>query len=172
MASSSDIDTSATSSPQTATNNHPYSYSIASSASSSSSSVFSVDASLSSQSSATPSSTSSLLNATWGSDIENEGSYTHGRQFSPDSVQVSSIKSASLKSGLACNISSETKSSHAAVALESRQHPRRTQRLFEADIGNGSCTAFHVRPPPALVRQCERKGNFVDSLVGKLTYST
>ncbi|KAK2834831.1 hypothetical protein FQN49_006873 [Arthroderma sp. PD_2] len=40
------------------------------------------------------------------------------------------------------------------VSTGLRQHPRRTAA---------------TRPPPTLVRQCERKTNFVDSLVGKST---
>lgn len=173
MASSSDIDTPATSWPQTATDNHPYNYSIASSASSSSSSVFSIEApsSSSSQRSATPSSTRSLLNVTWGSDNENESSYPHNRRFSQESIQDSSVQSTSLKSSPVRDVRSETKPSCAVVALESRQHPRRTQRSFETNTKSGGSGAFHARTPPALVRQCERKGNFVDSLVGKLIYS-
>lgn len=54
------------------------------------------------------------------------------------------------------------------VALDSRQHPRRTQRYSfrkEDDKIETQCP----RAPPSLVRQSERKDNFVDSLVGKLT---
>jgi hypothetical protein len=40
------------------------------------------------------------------------------------------------------------------VPAEQRQHPRR------------SSTTLNQRPPPQLVRQCERKVNFVDCLVG------
>lgn len=168
MACSSDIDTPAIGSPQTIADNHPYTYSIASSASSSSSSVFSVDAA-SSRSSDTPSSTT--FNVTWGSDNENEGSYPDNRRFSQESILCSSQPSICLRSDTACHIRSESKPPCEPVSLESRQHPRRTQRLIEASIKNGNSVISHVRPPPALVRQCERKGNFVDSLVGKLVYS-
>ena len=55
-----------------------------------------------------------------------------------------------------------------AVAPEARQHPRRTQRLYSQDSQDGSSSTPCLRPPPPLVRQSERKVNFVDSLVGKL----
>jgi hypothetical protein len=47
----------------------------------------------------------------------------------------------------------------APVPPEMRQHPRRTNSL----AANGSS----ARPPPCLLRQSERKVNFVDNLVGK-----
>ncbi|KAL8716186.1 MAG: hypothetical protein Q9220_000091 [cf. Caloplaca sp. 1 TL-2023] len=49
------------------------------------------------------------------------------------------------------------------VASECRQHPRRTQPQASA---NGCAASIGPRPPPALVRQSERKENFVESLVG------
>ena len=55
----------------------------------------------------------------------------------------------------------------AAVAPESSQHPRRTQRLNSTETDDGK-TIQCPRPPPSLVRQSERKHTFVDSLVGKL----
>jgi hypothetical protein len=51
-----------------------------------------------------------------------------------------------------------------AVAPELRVHPRRT-RPSAAPNAHGSAAA--ARPPPSLVRQCDRKDNFVESLVGK-----
>jgi hypothetical protein len=45
-----------------------------------------------------------------------------------------------------------------AVPAEMRRHPRRTSVAT-----NGSA----ARPPPCLLRQSERKVNFVDNLVGK-----
>lgn len=53
------------------------------------------------------------------------------------------------------------------VAPESRQNPRRTQRLSSTETDDGK-TILCPRPPPSLVRQSERKITFVDSLVGKL----
>ena len=50
---------------------------------------------------------------------------------------------------------------------EQRQHPRRTQPSAELCSGSG---APYPRPPPSLIRQSERKENFVDSLVGKLVH--
>ena len=50
---------------------------------------------------------------------------------------------------------------------EQRQHPRRTQPSAEGCSGSG---APYPRPPPSLIRQSERKENFVDSLVGKLIH--
>ncbi|KAF3482571.1 cyclin Pas1 [Arthroderma uncinatum] len=47
-----------------------------------------------------------------------------------------------------------SKAGETDVSTSLRQHPRRTAA---------------TRPPPTLVRQCERKTNFVDSLVGKST---
>lgn len=47
------------------------------------------------------------------------------------------------------------------VAPGPRPHPRRTS----GTIARSGC-------PPALVRQCDRKVNFVDSLVGKITTYT
>ena len=53
------------------------------------------------------------------------------------------------------------------VAAEARQHPRRTQRLKSLGSQDGKSGAQCSRPPPTLVRQSERKINFVDSLVGE-----
>ncbi|KAF9887285.1 hypothetical protein FE257_010413 [Aspergillus nanangensis] len=52
------------------------------------------------------------------------------------------------------------KAADAAVAPELRKHPRRTNS-FVAQPNGTSCT----RPPPCLMRQSERKVNFVDNLV-------
>ena len=51
------------------------------------------------------------------------------------------------------------------VPPELRVHPRRTQANTHSELSNGHRAA---RAPPALVRQCERKDIFVESLVGKL----
>ena len=50
-----------------------------------------------------------------------------------------------------------------AIAVHSRQHPRRTQPQ-----PIGCVTSTGPRPPPSLVRQSERKDNFVEGLVGEL----
>lgn len=58
-------------------------------------------------------------------------------------------------------------STHATPnAPEARQHPRRTRRLCSHDSSNGDTAP---RPPPALVRQSDRKISFVDSLVDTTT---
>ena len=53
------------------------------------------------------------------------------------------------------------------AAAENRQNPRRTQRLNRLGSRDGVVTSQCPLPPPSLVRQSERKSNFVDSLVGK-----
>jgi hypothetical protein len=50
------------------------------------------------------------------------------------------------------------------VPPELRKHPRRTSNHVSQSNGVSSACP---RPPPSLVRQCERKVNFVDNLVGK-----
>ena len=139
---------------------HPYASSIASSASSSTSSVFSIDG-LSSQSSA-PSSSKSLLNAGWEPD---HGSTDSINDYLPSSsagpCDSPNITSKPIES---CNTTLE-----AAVAPELRQHPRRTQRPAQLETQVAGLTNAAPRPPPSLVRQCERKDNFVENLVGKLT---
>lgn len=49
-----------------------------------------------------------------------------------------------------------------AVPAELRQNPRRTNTCSQS---SGFVSASCSRPPPSLVRQCERKVNFVDNLV-------
>ena len=135
-------------------------------ASSSSSSVFSIDAP-SSRSSAVSSSTDSL-NAVW----ENEGdsSYFSSRhchhQIIPTSWNEAVITTTCPTKRVAPR-PQPLRQLNEAVAPESRQHPRRTQRLTEIVSQKGGSTASCPRPIPSLVRQCERKDNFVDSLVGK-----
>ena len=53
------------------------------------------------------------------------------------------------------------------LPLDCRQNPRRTQRASRIGSSNGAKQS-ESRPPPQLVRQCERKDSFVDSLVGEL----
>ena len=141
-------DASKRASLQQPTSNYPYSPSIASSASSSSYSVFSADGQ-SSQSSA-PSSVKSA-SANWESEVAAiSGQHEYHVQSSVSQ----------LARGRVAQVNQPRPSADAVVAPELRQHPRRTQ----TDPQNA---AFNARPPP-LVRQCERKDNFVESLVGKL----
>ena len=139
--------------------NYPYTPSIASSASSSVTSIFSAEAH-SSQSSA-PSSSKSAANVAW--DSENSES-EHEDHISP-TEQTSAYQATTVIRSKAVEAASHDRPSHEAVAPELRQHPRRTQPAANATATNGCLTA---RAPPSLVRQCDRKDNFVESLVGKL----
>ncbi|KAB8227860.1 putative G1/S-specific cyclin Pcl5 [Aspergillus alliaceus] len=118
---------------------HPYASSISSSASSSSSSVFSLDG-LSAHSSVSSTSTNSV-DVIW----ENDGEYQPaGRGLGPSRAPLRG---------------NAPKAADAVVPPELRKHPRRTNSGAQS---NGvSCT----RPPPCLLRQSERKVNFVDNLV-------
>ena len=58
-----------------------------------------------------------------------------------------------------------------ALSSEFPPNPRRTQRLNSYEYQDGQTVVACPRPPPSLVRQSERKENFVDTLVGKLTLS-
>ncbi|KAL4805797.1 hypothetical protein BDV18DRAFT_160670 [Aspergillus unguis] len=122
---------------------HPYASSISSSASSSSSSVFSLDAA-STQSSISSTSTSSV-DVIW----ENEGEYqAAGRGLG-------------VAGGVrGCFRGSAPTTADAAVPPELRKHPRRTSSSLQSS--GVSC----ARPPPCLLRQSERKVNFVENLVG------
>ncbi|PYI02982.1 hypothetical protein BO78DRAFT_209128 [Aspergillus sclerotiicarbonarius CBS 121057] len=121
---------------------HPYASSVSSSASSSSSSVFSLDG-VSTQSSISSTSTNPV-DVIW----ENEGEYqAGGRGF------------AATHSARGCLRGGVPKVTDPAVPPELRKHPRRTNSSIQS---NGvSC----ARPPPCLLRQSERKVNFVDNLV-------
>lgn len=72
------------------------------------------------------------------------------------------------------SVSSDYNQKHReAIAPQSRVHPRRTQpRLNTQNLQDGQHMNPCPRPPPSLIRQSERKDNFVDSLVGKLIYQT
>ena len=155
----SDVERSERISPRVITNNYPYTTSIASSATSSSSSVFSAD-NLSSQSSA-PSSSKSSLHAGWDSE--------HSESLAVTDYQVVSVPAPSqnVKETISQHVATGARGTEPAVAPELRQHPRRTS--VQVDAANGSALA---RPPPSLVRQCDRKDNFVESLVGKLISRT
>ncbi|MCJ1468555.1 hypothetical protein MMC07_007184 [Pseudocyphellaria aurata] len=161
MASTSDNDVLAPSSLRVSTINHPYGASIASSASSSSSSIFSLE----SQSSIASSSTSSL-NAVW--ENENEDGFFSNDQSSQESATSAPEHSPRIKSLVAKPIERRAPLPCQPVALEARKHPRRTHRLPPITVVNGVLGTC-PRPPPALVRQCERKDNFVDSLVDTTT---
>ncbi|OJD14532.1 hypothetical protein AJ78_05113 [Emergomyces pasteurianus Ep9510] len=127
---------------------HPYTASIASSASSSSSSVFSLDSSQSSISSSTSSVDVIWENEVLGSDSSQQ--QAGGRTMSSSSESNFHC----FRSGRGCG----SKVADAAVAPELRQNPRRT-------YSNSSTSSACARPPPTLVRQCDRKVNFVDNLV-------
>ena len=124
----------------------PYNPSLASSASSSSASVWSDVASQSSDD-------SSIHSAGAGSesDIPETYCFTSQPSYQPTHHDI-------CDSGITTT-THWPKSVLACVAPEQRQHPRRTNTGAVARLG---C-------PPSLVRQCDRKVNFVDSLVGKLT---
>lgn len=116
---------------------HPYASSIASSASSSSSSVFSVDAASCVSSSST---TSVDVILETGNDLQAGGRGLDGRGFTRGSAP---------------------KAADPAVPPELRNHPRRTNSGLQTNGASGA------RPPPCLLRQSERKVNFVDNLVGE-----
>ncbi len=160
-------DATAPSSLRISTHNQSYDLSISSPASSSTSSVFSIDAP-SSYSSA-PSSSTDSLNAICENDSGASyfSSHYHHQQVIPISAEAARTTLCPPKRP-APRVQPARQLSEAVVP-ESRQHPRRTQRLTEVDPHKSGSTASCPRPPPSLIRQCERKDNFVDSLVGKLT---
>lgn len=122
--------------------NGPYSSSIASSASSSSASVWSDASSQSSDD-------SSVTGASDDLDAPESCCYTRP----PAPVYAPANRTG--EQGLTLT----TQWPRQKVPAEQRQHPRRTS----------APTATRTGCPPALVRQCDRKVNFVDSLVGKPT---
>ncbi|PLB49161.1 G1/S-specific cyclin Pcl5 [Aspergillus steynii IBT 23096] len=123
---------------------HPYpSSSVSSSASSSSSSVFSLDG-LSTQGS-TSSTSTNPADVIW----EHDGEFQAGR--GPASLQGPRER--------ACLRAPVPKPADVPVAPELRKHPRRT------GVQAANDTAASARPPPCLMRQSERKVNFVDNLV-------
>lgn len=124
---------------QTSPRIHPYSSTLSSSASSSSSSVFSADAT-SSQSSES-SQTSSVINVAW--DSEEQWRASLRQDDAPRTVRrvLPPLKV------------EESRVSDPPVAADLRQNVRR-------------CSISSNRGPPALIRQSERKGQFVDCLVG------
>lgn len=119
---------------------HPYSSKISSSASSSSSSVFSVDATSSQTPESSQSSESgqtSLVNISW--DQEEQWRTSLRQNDVPRTAR---------------KVVPPFKVEEPIVPPELRQHPRR-------------CSISSNRGPPSLIKHSERKGQFVDSLVGK-----
>lgn len=132
---------------------YPYNPSVTSSLSSPSSSIFSSDC-VSSQCSTTASSVHATTEVTWDND-QPEDSQAISRGLNLSSESTFHCRSATRGSVF--------KVADAAVPLEMRKNPRRTNSYVSS---NGVC-ASGARPPPALLRQCERKIDFVDKLVGK-----
>ncbi len=125
----------------------PYGPSLASSASSSSASVWSDAASQSSDDSSIHSSTASTE-----SDISE--TFCCATQNAQQSVQHNSCD-ANVTTSICWPKGID---SGVAPAPQQRQNPRRSSG---GTVARSGC-------PPSLVRQCDRKVNFVDSLVGKL----
>ncbi|OCK85443.1 hypothetical protein K432DRAFT_40682 [Lepidopterella palustris CBS 459.81] len=152
----------------TSPRSHPYASSISSSASSSTSSVFSVDAA-SSQTSSSSSSTSSSIHIGWESDEVWSSSRTGARASGTEPNTLNSAAFAPIirvntyprYQPPTCRESATERILPPLrtdlVPAEQRQHPRRAS------------TTVNHRPPPALVRQSERKVNFVDCLVDSAT---
>lgn len=132
------------------TTTYPYNSSVASSASSSSSSIFSSDC-VSSQSSTTSASLN-INEVIWEND-QSEDSQTITRGLNISNESTFHCRSATRGSVF--------KIADAAVPLEMRKNPRRTN----SHVSSNGVYASGARPPPALQRQCERKVNFVDKLV-------
>lgn len=139
-------------------------HSVSSPSSSSTSSIFSIDAP-SSQSSTASSSTSSV-NVIWTNELQNWGFPPSRHGYSQGGSAVSSENLLRLNSGITKNGQPEQALSQ-VVAPESRKNPRRTHRGSQGNDQASDISSAVPRPPPALVRQCERKDNFVDNLVGK-----
>lgn len=118
--------------------NHPYSSGIASSASSSTSSVFSLAPSIASSVSSL-----SSLNDNYQYD-GNEGGYRKEGVRHAHPVQNLRVP---------------------ALPVEQRQNHRRTNRLVESSRTSCPSDSCTMPPVPSLVRQTDRKTNFVDNLV-------
>lgn len=118
-------------------NNHPYSSGIASSASSSTSSVFSLAPSISSS----ISSLSSLSDS-----YQYDGIEGHGKEGVRHAHPVQNLRVP-------------------ALPVEQRQNHRRTNRLVESSRTSCPTDGCTMPSVPPLVRQTDRKTNFVDNLV-------
>ncbi|KAJ5742800.1 uncharacterized protein N7511_011201 [Penicillium nucicola] len=128
----------ANSGSQSTASHHAHPYAL-SSASSSSSSVFSLDCNSSIASISSASSASSASTAPSNPDVwHNEGNSQRSTRTSSRSCKGSAPKDG-------------------VVPSELRTHPRRTNSY--------ASSAPSARPPPCLLRQSERKVNFVDNLV-------
>lgn len=163
MAFDPDLDAHASWPHQQTPKSYPSSPSASSTASSSSSSTYSIGAP-SSQSSI--SSSVGSLNSEWHN--EDGHPYFSTGSLPQQSAPISSKEEIIITSYAPCSKSQACPPAE-VVAPKPRQHPRRTQRLNSSECQDGQSTAQCPRPPPSLVRQSERKDNFVDSLVGKLT---
>ena len=170
MAIGQDAEIAAQCSLRVSTTSHSYGTLSASPASSACSSFFSIDAP-SSQSSVASASSSGSLSANWNTEneSENESVDPHTHRVSQGLTSVASkepipvcAESKSCKSYVE-QISAE------ANKLESRQQTSRTRRSTCYVTVDGKAVASCPRQPPALIRQSERKDNFVDNLVGQLS---
>ena len=146
--------------------NQSYSYEClsASPVCSSSSSIFSQD-DRSTQSSA-PSSSKSFLNVPW----DSEPSATYANELLKAQPRDAEATQVSIQPLLQNTIVCATQAD-CQVPKELRQHPRRTQPTTQVSSDSEAPLSNCIRPPPPLVRQCDRKDNFVESLVGELTFS-
>ncbi|KAF2262420.1 hypothetical protein CC78DRAFT_582724 [Lojkania enalia] len=144
---------------------HPYASSLSSSASSSTSSVFS---DVASQTSISSSSTSHSNPSGWESEEWSSRSrhLAPGSTVDPASVNtfapISRVSTFPLYQPSACRETVPERvlpplRTDVTVPVDQRQHPRR------------SSTTINQRAPPQLVRQSERKVNFVDCLVDSAT---
>ena len=122
--------------------NAPYSPSLATSASVSSTSVWS-------DASSQNSDDTSISAPTSDSDSDSCDPYSHSRQNNPPQTSTLSVE-------LTSTWAKPRLQPQVEVPPELRQNPRRTS------TSRSGC-------PPSLVRQCDRKVNFVDNLVGKIT---
>ena len=129
---------------------HPYSPSIASSVSSASS-IFSLAASVSSVASSIASLTSiqSSEGVLYLGDIERHA-WSQEQRSKEDARQSVSTRTLRVP----------------PPAVEQRPHQRRTQRCSEVNRATCPSEPCPMPPVPTLVRQAERKTNFVDNLVG------
>lgn len=136
---------------------HPYAATLSSSASSSTSSVFSDAASQASSASST-SCHSQWESEEWSSATRPAGPTT----VDPASLSVfqplTRVSTYPQYQPSACRETVQERlpslRAELVAPIQQRQHPRR------------SSTTINQRGPPQLVRQCERKVNFVDCLVG------
>lgn len=102
------------------------------------------------------SSASSSMSSVWsdaGSQSSDDSSIHSGASDSEQSEAYCQAQQYLIQN-LACNGDKLTSWSQPAVAPIHHQHPRRT-------------TSAPRNGPPSLVRQCDRKVNFVDGLVGR-----